>query len=260
MTAIYDPPDGWQLEAAYASEFSQACRQAATCEPGFQNFKRNKWIRMVVENVSLPGAKTWLAGAELLQPGFLAAYYERFQRNDKVGGAEPVEVLPGYVLSPTLARYIRHAAELRRLFGDLNGYRIAEIGSGYGGQCSVLCDVFRPRSYVLFDLPWPRALALRYLKKLGVNCARAATADDMEFDLVISNYALSELNRETREEYAGRVLRLSARGYIGWNTVNHPESLSLEAGRQWLEGALQGPQVIHFQDADPAAGILYWQR
>jgi len=114
----------------------------------------------------------------------------------------------------------------------LKGGDLVEIGVGYGGQCRIidLLGVGELHSYTLLDVHVVVDLAEKYLKHFPITC-KLLRSDVWfaEYDLVISNYAFSELDRETQEFYLP-VLQRSERGYITYNNVSPAEfnSLSVE--------------------------------
>jgi hypothetical protein len=67
---------------------------------------------------------------------------ERFKINDLVGSPTTYVYHRFGRISPSTLRYVKVASDLRRLFGDLTGAKVAEIGVGYGGQLLVLDQIF----------------------------------------------------------------------------------------------------------------------
>jgi putative sugar O-methyltransferase len=116
--------------------------------------------------------------------------------------------------------------DLETLFGNLNSMNIAEIGAGFGGQAHAITSNFEIAKYSIFDLPEVNRLIKIFLASL-LNTdnfvfvdGRGDLSPNLKFDLVISNYAFSELNRETQEKYLNGVLLNSKRGYITWNELS----------------------------------------
>lgn len=101
--------------------------------------------------------------------------------------------------------------------------RIVEIGGGYGGQCSVLSRVANFRSYTIFDLDEALALTQRYLDELAIPNVRLVSAfapKAIDADLVISTYAVSEIDRGSQDEYIDGVLKRARRGYLILNRIS----------------------------------------
>jgi hypothetical protein len=138
-------------------------------------------------------------------------------------------------------------SDLERLFGDLSGKRIVEIGVGYGGQARLVLEQWAVQSYTLVELEPVLRLARRYLTSSGtyrslifLPPALVATAD---YDLCLSNYAFSELTRDVQDLYARSLVTSASRGYLTCNFISgvhgidswsRDELSQLHAGAHWL--------------------------
>ncbi len=76
--------------------------------------------------------------------------------------------------------------------------------------------------YNLVDLPEVILLAEKFLTRLGQKgdiryIDGTHLYNDLPCDLVISNYAFSELTKATQEFYINRIILRSKAGYITWN-------------------------------------------
>lgn len=126
-------------------------------------------------------------------------------------------------------RYRQIAARIERLIGPWGGWRIIEVGGGYGGQAHVMLSL-ASCTYSILDLPEPLELQRVYLESLGFFLHGFVAG--APYDLFISNYALSECARDVQASY----LQLAAtcpRGYITWNGWTH-DGLTLEEARAFL--------------------------
>ncbi|MDX6400973.1 MAG: hypothetical protein QOF27_1579 [Gaiellaceae bacterium] len=194
---------------------------AAAEDPArFATFKQDPEFRVVIENLTCEHGRQYLDTAFDQTPS-LARHLELFRENDRVGSPRTCSYGDRGSFSPTTLRYVKVLSDLIRLFGSLDGARIVEIGGGYGGQCQIISAVAKPASYTLVDLEPVLVLQRRYLQELGVTNVRFKTAQDLEqtsdYDLVVSNYALSECSRRVQRNYIEHVLSRSARGYITCN-------------------------------------------
>jgi hypothetical protein len=74
----------------------------------------------------------------------------------------------------------------------------------------------------LFDLPIVSRLIERYLDSYLLRGGYQATTINKtiaaDYDLVISNYAFSELPKEVQMAYVNKILRTSKRGYLTMNS------------------------------------------
>ena len=142
---------------------------------------------------------------------------------DKVGKPRKFKFKPYGTFSPTLLRYLKVYIELEKNFGQLKNLNIAEIGIGFGGQASLIGLLDKPLSYIYYDIPPVLELAQKFTKELDVpgnfTFIDGRNPKPSNPDLVISNYAFSELNRNVQNQYLKNVILPSPRGYITWN--NH---------------------------------------
>ena len=127
-------------------------------------------------------------------------------------------------ISPSTLRYIKVLSDLIKIFGNLDGFKIAEIGGGYGGQCKIINDYFNIKNYHIIDLPEVNLLSKKYLQKLNINNVRFSTSKDLipeDYDLVISNYAYTELDRELQDIYKLNIIDNSKNGYLTCNFISN---------------------------------------
>ena len=107
-------------------------------------------------------------------------------------------------------------------FGENIGKSIAEIGCGYGGQALVLDALFQLDKYSLYDLPLVNKLISKYLESYILNGSYQTTTLNRstvsKFDLVLSNYAFSELPKHIQLKYVEKVLANSSKGYLTMNS------------------------------------------
>jgi len=124
-------------------------------------------------------------------------------------------------ISPTTLRYIAVATEIRTLFGHMHFSKIAEIGGGYGGQAAILQKLGMTDRYYIFDLPEVQELIGKYLHEIGYVSSefpKIGRSELQEYDLVISNYAFSELPRKIQDDYLRDVILRSRRGFMLMNS------------------------------------------
>ena len=101
----------------------------------FNNFKRNYIYNIVLEHVSESLGQQYLEVLRRRNDGLLEQASNSVFVSDKIGNPRKFDYNEG-LISPTTARYVKVASDLRRLFGtDFDS--IAEIGCGYGGQTIV---------------------------------------------------------------------------------------------------------------------------
>lgn len=213
------------------------CYMASQNEHAFKNFRRNSIYNEILEHVSEEQGREYL---EVIKKNrrlrFTDADWENFRKNDLYGNpvVYPYQI-NGYrmELSPTTLRYAKVLQDIAVLFDTDKIRSVAEIGIGYAGQCRMLTSYFgNIDKYSLFDLPEVLGLAGRYLGKFGkgensgirfVDGTRMEKAGEdakENYDLVISNYAFSELVRSIQDIYLDQVILKSKAGYITWNSLS----------------------------------------
>jgi putative sugar O-methyltransferase len=212
--------------------------QALTDHSVFQGFKQSPVYQQILEHTSEEQGRQYLAICTEQTPEFLNMF-EKFAVNDLVGGANVIQFSERCRLSPSTLRYAKVASDLQCIFGEsLQGGHIAEIGVGYGGQRLILDQLYRFRSYDMFDLPPVLGLVSKYLEShLLQSSYQTKTLNthngEKAYDLVISNYAFSELPAVVQRMYVEKVLKNSARGYLTMNS-GRPDSV-FSKGKMTLE-------------------------
>jgi putative sugar O-methyltransferase len=211
----------------------------------FSQFKQHPAYQEILEHVSEADGARYLEVLKKNAPDLLQIIGQ-FKINDLVGNPNLFHYPQIGSISPTTLRYVKVAADLRALFGKSIGQRVAEIGVGYGGQLLVLDQLFAIDSYSLFDLPPVLELTSKYLESHILNLAyRTLTLNQAvsheQYDLVMSNYAFSELPKVLQLKYIEKVLRHASRGYLTMNSgrvgsaaVAGDNKLSLEELRKLL--------------------------
>lgn len=222
-----------QSSISDSGTYPEFCRLASEDDLVFGRFRRSLIYTRILEHVSRHQGELYLEKIENRNPQLLDALRPLLDA-DTIGG--PLRShYPGHgLLSPSTLRYIKVASDLEHLFGSLDGMRVAEIGVGYGGQCRVLSSLWDVESYDLFDIPEVLALSRRFLAASGVDSTRINEIDGRdpragEYDLVISNYAFSELRREVQQTYLSRVIQNARGGFMIYNHISPSEFDSLSA-------------------------------
>jgi len=197
-------------------------RSALRAPQVFSQFKRHPDYREILEHVTEAYGRKYLDMILKNDPSLLGRI-EEFKENDQLGAPLLSQYPEVGEISPSTLRYIYIASELRRLFGQDLGPRIAEIGVGYGGQLLINDKIFSYGEAHLFDLPPVLELTARCLEAhIMKGSYRTTTLNQhpggLEYDLVISNYAFSELPSELQLAYVRKVLTRSKCGYLTMNS------------------------------------------
>jgi putative sugar O-methyltransferase len=200
--------------------YLSAVKRALDSSNGFANFKRDPDYQRVLEHVTRSQGRDYLQIVKNERPEFLDK--QQWKKNDKIGN--PIKYKyddVGYV-SPTTLRYLKVASDLYTYFGEDIGKNIAEIGGGYGGQALILDTLHNFREYRIFDIPEVNELIAKYLESYLLNGSYSVTtlnnSTKQDYDLVISNYAFSELPSDIQRMYINKILANSDRGYLTMNS------------------------------------------
>ena len=114
-------------------------------------------------------------------------------------------------------------SNLESLFAFKKIGKIVEIGIGYGGQTLIIDQYFPKIEFTLLDLAPVLELSKKYLNSFNLNGSfinKTLNEHDYntQYDLVISNYAFSELPKETQILYLNKILTKSSRGFLVMNS------------------------------------------
>lgn len=236
------------------------CEQAATDDDLFRTFREAADYSQILEHVTYSLGKRYLKAVR--QDAALLESARLICASDTVGTPRRYNYPDVGKASPTTLRYLKVARDLSRDFGVLTGRDIVEIGVGYGGQCRVLSSLYRPGSYALVDLPPVLKLAERFLSENLVDSPTtfisAFDVPEMESDLVVSNYAFSELRREVQEMYMSRVVDKSRRGYMTFNQITPSSfgSMTVEEFAMRVGGTVVPERPLSY----PGNRIIVWER
>jgi putative sugar O-methyltransferase len=213
-------------DGEYTKSWPTMAQVAAAQDKIFRKFRRSRVLIDALDHVTLEDAKKYFSEIEKIsnfQPKFRACLKDL----DSVGKPVRYYFRSRGVYSPTVIRYLKVYLDLHELFGNLDNFKIAEIGIGFGGQASVVSNLSNPKSYALFDLPSVLDLSRKVLSKNNSQCTfeyfDGRKPTHIESDLVISNYAFSELNKDVQKIYLERVILKAKRGYITWNNLSEKQ-------------------------------------
>ena len=235
-------------------------RKIIESESNFRNFRRLYNYREILEHVTYSLGKSYLEKIDELRTLSNHEIVE-IKKNDLIGKPRRYFYKNFGLVSPTTIRYSAVALEIEKLFGCRGIENIAEIGCGYGGQAKILDSLFKIQTFDLFDLKDVQHLIKKYLSALSGNgkfqfpgLKDLETVQDSQWDLVISNYAFSELPADLQREYLVKVMQKSKRGYMIMNsgrtnkTGRSTGKLSVEEIRKYIpnlqilpEAPLTGP-------------------
>ncbi len=209
----------WTLQDSAVVPYLSACRAAAQGSDFFKGFKSHPAYRHVLEHVSYEEGQQYLDEVEIDYKDKL----DEIKENDALGTPVTCSYDGVGTISPTTVRYLKNTSDIVNKFGT-SFDSIVEIGGGYGGLCKVMSSFVKFENYLLLDLEECNMLSRKYLSNfdLPTMSYQAEEIVDVEenFDLLISNYALSECNRETQMMYVERFVKKSDKFYLMHNNFH----------------------------------------
>jgi hypothetical protein len=201
------------------SFYVEAINAILSDDVDLRKFRRIYDYREILEHVDLKLGKNY--ADKILRSGFdIKELIPHLQGNDTFGDPRRYYFPNLGLFSPTTLRYVSVALELRQIFGDYVP-NVVEIGGGYGGQVSILRKMNFFSKYSIYDLPLVQELSRRFLATQGIYEVMFPSLGnrlESKIDLVISNYAFSELPRYLQEVYVNEVLLHSRCGYLTMNS------------------------------------------
>lgn len=192
----------WLVNGDVLENYLKACKEAK-----IEDFKNDWRFRPIFEHCPKYIAQNYVDLVRKNNPNLIVMRWT----NDEIG--DPfIQDINGWMGSTSTAQYMGVISNLMDLYGTLNGLDILEIGGGYGGQALCILDIFSPKSYTILDLPEVNELQR---KVLGDRVILTDKVPKKKYDLVISNFALSEI--PDQEPYQ-KLLKRCKHGYITCNT------------------------------------------
>lgn len=193
------------------------CKLAAETDYHFNNFKQNPGYTAILEHVSVEEGAEYYNHIQAVPA--VVNVLSKLEANDRYGNPKKHKYSFGE-FSPTTLRYGRVLAHLSQL--DLNNKVIVEIGCGYGGQYTVLRQLFTPKRYIFVDLEEALMLTKKYVNTLNLNDIpleyySLQNLPVIKSDLVISNYAYSECIQDIQDQYNHTIIDNAKNGYMIYN-------------------------------------------
>ena len=244
------------------SKYPQFCQLAAKDEAVFQTFRSHPSYCEIVETLhSFEYGIFFLHEINAKYPHLLP-YFKKICLEDIVGG--PISFYYEQIgkISPTVLRYVKIVGDLQREFGNLSNFNIVEIGGGFGGQCKIINDICGFANYAIIDLPECTPLINKYLLSFSITNFRTinndALSEPYQYDLIISNYAISEIDRIEQLHYMTMILDLAPRGYIIYNHFPQVNPFPLDEFVALLQNNHKKIKVIA-EDPGKMGDIIIWQ-
>ena len=247
-------------DSDFAPDYAATCDFIARNNEYFKNFRRSNSLISALDHVSIKQGFDYISEIEKTD-GWNPSFTSAINCIDGVGNPRTYRFGNYGTFSPTLIRYLKVHLDLTRLFGDLCALKISEIGVGFGGQASLTSQLGGYKEYNFFDLPPVLKLAEQFIASIGSSQVNqfhdGRNPVAIESDLVVSNYAFSELAREIQVAYLDQVILRAERGYITWNNLSavHLDGFSLADLVRMIPNSEIMPEVPYTHDGNV---IIYW--
>ncbi len=185
---------------------------------------------------------------------YLDKSFDAFFTNDNVGNPITHQIGKRKMSVGTL-RFIKVLGDILQFCTPKS---IIEIGSGYGGQCKVTKDYLN-LDYTLVDIPESLGVAEAYLKEFGIKPTLLSTdsiPETGEYDLVISDYCLGELDRVGIDFYMENIISKCHNAYVTVNDNDNTQYIleSLKPLFKSVSFKEEEPKTSHHQNFIICAG------
>lgn len=204
-------------------KYLRVCKSASDDDKVFATFKSHPDYHEVLEHCPVNLGWAHFENIKANNPKLLEGeLIHKFLHNDKYGSPKTSN-FGAFTASPTTVQYISVLSNLTDTFKSLKGFKMIELGAGYGGQAKIIQDRFNIGRYDIIDLYECTLLQEKYLTKLkcfgNVEVYTNENYEAKEYDLILSNYALSEVSDADQLKYVKDICLNSKHGYL---TCNQP--------------------------------------
>ena len=242
------------------NKYINACNYIMCDDKLFCKFRNRLDYKWVMDNVSEHIGLECLEIVERDNPKLLS-YLHKFAKSDLIGGPKTFKYDKFNIqLNSATCRYIKILSDLINIFGSLNDLNIVEIGGGYGGQCKIIYDVFKPKSYTIVDLHEPLLVTKKYLSYYKIYPTLRQTTDDskIEYDLCISNYAYSEIDRPYQDFYLENIISYTPKGYMIWNFIGQRSEVNAMTVEEFIEKIKHECLVLEEMPLTGSNKLIVW--
>ncbi len=243
------------LTAYSYDNFISFCEKAGREEEVFAGFKKDPVYTEYCENVEFEYGKEYLDYITTFYPD-LVDRFDDCRSIDGIGNPEVYDYGIYGFFSPNTLRAIKIAGDLRYEFGDLSGMDIVEIGRGHGCLCAVIAKLLGFNSYTLIDHSKCSTLTKKNLLRLGIKKVQFYSImqppKEKEYDLVISNFYFSEMDRNLQKMLIEDLFISCHNGYLtnSYITKNSysPDELLSSLMRQGKKGRIETEMPLTSSD------------
>ena len=235
--------------------YAEICIDAVENDKTFKRFKQDPRYTAILEHVSPEQGKLYADG--VLQYDIDSELIESFKENDSIGGSSLYNYgEPFGRVSPSTLRYMQNALDISYFFGEGDLNKIVEIGGGYGGLCKTINCLCEFGEYHIYDMEPASKLQEKYLSNFDISgkVIQHSEPEELEdIDLLISNYAYSELGENLQDLYYNNVIKNSKKVYMILNKGQVSREVLLNRAKEHFVVTVE--KVLDFW---PPNGHLYY--
>lgn len=253
----------WKNIASY----NEVCEWSIINDFVFSNFKKHPHYKDVLEHVTREQGQEYLS--EIKKTNAINIKYAKniLLKNDIIGCPDIFEYGDDEKYSPTTLRYAKVASDIIDKFKickEKFPISIVEIGSGYGGQCLLLDQFINIKSYTLIDTSSALRLAKKYLERHVTKCKlqfyTINETESLQADILISNYAFSELCRDLQDAYLKKIIYNAKCGYITYNHITDQSYNTYTADEFLNELPFSARKSTENPLTHPSNVIITWEK
>lgn len=195
-------------------------------ESVYSGFKCQSFFKDIIEHVSVQFGQEYKKLIEIEFGKNIDTFFDLININDNIGTPDKYSI-DGLYISPSNLRYIYHSllieSKIKNWFNKKE-IKIIEIGGGYGGLCFYIKNIIKEYNinYTIVDLPNIIRLQNKFLNDVDIEAILLPCFDltniNESFDLVISNYCLSEISMENRLYYLNNLIDKCEKEFYVWNS------------------------------------------
>lgn len=234
----------WLPQQEIGNAFLSECNKIVEFIELFNTFKQNRIFRQVIGNDVLSREIADILYKNLEADSSIIDNISTYKTNDIHGSPNLYEYPLTGNISPGTLYFLNILQSLRMHFGDISMFDIIEIGSGYGGQAKIILDS-GVKSYSMVDVAPTLHLCKKYLTAFNYTNTTYYTPDllpQAAYDLVISNWCLSEFDEEGISNYIENIIRYCKNGYFLMNIWDSRKEYLLSKLSQHFDIVEQYPE------------------
>ncbi len=224
----------FKLSRSSNKNYPEYCKIASEDNEVFQNFRNNSSYTSVLEHVSPELSKEYYQALKNLN--YSDDYiYSICKILDQPGNPRKFKVSNSISeLTGSSLRYLYTGLDIKNKLNLNKMINVVEIGAGYGGQSVILDKILPIKNYFYVDLQEVNQLIDRFVSNFNLNFNYTFNTledkfdYDQEFDLVISNYAFSELPRNLQNFALNKIINNSKNGYMIINSHGLEKNIFLK--------------------------------